>query len=166
MIRNVEKNLPQKIWKDYYLEKIMKVSKTTLFSWHFLNKGMFHGVLLQTVTMLSYSIGQEIVLTSSVSNARKNIVWIASQRHTRTSHAKNFRIIVIQICSTKPLSSLWRGLSSSSAPSAQFGLKRFMAVTTWVAYAVLNSAICAVDTIKGAIVTTEDTVCDMNSPHI
>ena len=72
----------------------------------------------------------ETVKISCVPNARKSIVWIANQMHTRTSHARNLKEIEIQTFLIKPLSSLCRGLSLSNAPSALCGSKRLRAATT------------------------------------
>ena len=156
MIQSVEKNLLQKTWKVCSHEKITKVSKTTLYNKLFLSKGMFLGVLLRTATMLLFSIEQETVKISSASNAKKNIVWIANLMHTKGSRVKNLRGTVIQTCLTKPSKVLWRGLSSSSAQSAQCGSKRLRAVTTWDADAAPNSVTYAVATIWDALVSTED----------
>ena len=154
-ILSAEKNWQPKTWKVCSLKKITKVSRTTLCSRLYPNRETSPGVPLRTATMPLCLIKLGTAKISSASNARKNIAWIAKLRRTRSSRAKSFREIGIQICWTKPLSSLWRALNSSSVPSAPCGSKKLKAATTWSAGAAPISATYAEATTQDVHASTE-----------
>lgn len=154
VIHNAEKNSLQKTLKVYCQEKITIVSKIILFSRLSQSKGIFHGALLQTAIMLSFSIREEMARISSVSNAKRNIVSIANRMLTRNSLVKNLSETVILISLIELSNSLWKVQSTSSALSARCGSKRLRAAITWHADAAPNSAMYAVASIRGVLVST------------
>lgn len=72
MIQSAEKSSLQKTWELYYLEKIMKASKTIHFNRRYQNRMTFLGAQRLIAITLSYMKELNIKI-SLVSNAAKSI---------------------------------------------------------------------------------------------